>query len=438
MKNKFFIKTMGCQMNEYDSDLIGQELVANGWEKTDKIDNADLVIINTCTVRKKPEHKAYSLIGRVLSMKRKNPDMVIAVIGCLVQHKKSYIMDRFPDIDMIIGPREVVRFLEYLKEVYTKKKRVISICLNTPLKSPPFVKGYFRGKVTAYVSIMQGCNNFCSYCIVPYVRGREISRPVNEILQEVEFLVSEGIKEITLLGQNVNSYKWDDLDFASLLEKISKIRGLLRLRFTTSHPKDLSERLILCFGELENLCPHIHLPFQAGSNKILSLMRRNYTREKYLELIDKLRHIRPDISITSDVMVGFPGETEDDFYDTIDLIKKVEFDNLYSFKYSDRPGTPAEKMQNKVDEKEKLARLIQLQSIQKDITLKKNKSLEGKEVEILVEGLSKKGDQFTGRTPTNKIVNFDGNINMIGKIVKVQIVQSFANSLVGSFTKNVR
>jgi tRNA-2-methylthio-N6-dimethylallyladenosine synthase len=282
---------------------------------------------------------------------------------------------------------------------------------------------------------MEGCNNFCSYCIVPYVRGREISRPPDEILAEVENLLLEGIKEITLLGQNVNSYLWEGerkkWEFPALLHELSRLTELLRLRFTTSHPKDLSDDLIHSFHYIENLCPHIHLPFQAGSNRILKLMRRGYTRERYLELIDKLRRVNPDIAITSDVMVGFPGESDKDFEMTLDLIRRVEFDSLFSFKYSDRKGTSAEKMDGKIDEIVKASRLNVLQDLQKRITLKRNKALEGRQLEVLVEGYSKRGGQLTGRTASHKVVNFISNNSKIGSLYTVTIKQSFLNSLWG-------
>jgi len=436
-RRKFFIKTMGCQMNEYDSDLMAQDLILMGWERAEDMNEADLIIVNTCTVREKPEHKAYSFIGRAIAVKKRRPAAVVAVTGCLAQQRKEEIIERFPEVDMVVGAREVVNFSDYLKELLSSQKKIVATCLDTSLRMPALVRGFFKGKVTAYVSIMQGCNNFCSYCIVPYVRGREISRPVDEILKEIEFLISEGVREITLLGQNVNSYKWKDIDFPKLLREVSKIRNLWRLRFTTSHPKDLSDELIKCFEELDNLCSHMHLPFQSGSNRILRLMNRNYTREKYVELVDKLRKARPDIAITADVMVGFPGETEKDFLDTIDLIKRVEFDGLFSFKYTDRPGTRAEKMKDKVDEREKGRRLEILQKIQKEITLKKNKKLEGKEVEVLVEGYSKRGNMFMGRTSTNKIVNFYCNFNAIGNLVKVKVEEAFANSLRGRYVSTV-
>ncbi len=437
-RKRFFIKTMGCQMNEYDSDLMAQDLILMGWERIEDMKEADLIIVNTCTVREKPEHKAYSFIGRAIAVKKRRPGTIVAVTGCLAQQRKEEIIERFPEVDMVVGAREVVNFSDYLREIIFSQKKIVATCLDIPLRMPALVRGFFKGKVTAYVSIMQGCNNFCSYCIVPYVRGREISRPMDEILREIEFLISEGVREITLLGQNVNSYRWKDIDFPKLLREVSKIKDLWRLRFTTSHPKDLSDELIKCFEELDNLCSHMHLPFQSGSNRILRLMNRHYTREKYMEFIDKLRKARPEIAITADVMVGFPGETEKDFLDTIDLIKRVEFDGLFSFKYTDRPGTRAEKMKDKVDEKEKGRRLEILQRIQKEITLKKNKQLEGKEVEVLVEGYSKRGNMFMGRTSTNKIVNFSCDFNVIGDLVKVKVEEAFTNSLRGRYVDTVK
>jgi tRNA-2-methylthio-N6-dimethylallyladenosine synthase len=305
--------------------------------------------------------------------------------------------------------------------------------------SPERHNGYFKGRVKGYISIMEGCNNFCSYCIVPYVRGKEVSRSSQEIIKEVRSLVSQGIKEITLLGQNVNSYssaERENVNFPMLLRMLSGLDGLIRIRFTTSHPKDLSIDLIDCFKDLPHLCPHIHLPFQSGSNSILKMMNRGYTREEYIGLVSKLRNIRPDFAITSDVMVGFPGESENDFQMTLDLIKKIEFDNLFSFKYSDRKGTLSEKMDCKIDEDEKTSRLLILQSIQKEITLQRNKNHIGKVEDVLVEGESKKGGQFTGRTETNKIVNFYFNINIIGRLVKVIIKRALINSLQGALIKD--
>jgi tRNA-2-methylthio-N6-dimethylallyladenosine synthase len=430
----FYIRTMGCQMNEYDSDFLAQSLINSGFSRVYDPKAAHLILINTCTVRAKPEQKALSLLGRMSEIKKRKPGVILGVVGCLAQQKGPDLMKRFPRLDFVMGPRELGRIQTIIKSIQGHGRRIVAMNLETsPLKSIRCM-GYFSGRVTGYISIMEGCNNFCSYCIVPFVRGREISRPPRNILIEAKKLISDGIKEITLLGQNVNSYLWGGgqrWNFVSLLRELDKIDGLLRLRFTTSHPKDLSDQLIQSFRDMDKLCPHIHLPFQAGSNPVLERMRRGYTREKYIDLTKKLRAIRPDIGITSDVMVGFPGESEEDFEMTIDLIKKVQFDALFSFKYSDRKGTFAEKMTGKVNEAEKSSRLRTLQNLQKQITLQKNRAFDGKLAEVLVEGFSKRGGQLTGRTGSNKIVNFKCNTNYIGKLVTVKIKQCFVNSLGG-------
>lgn len=439
MSKSFFITTLGCQMNQYDSDILAQALIHKGYFPADHPKRADLILINTCAVRAKPEHKAYSLLGRMSAIKSKRPGTILGIAGCLAQKEGSSLMERFPLLDLVLGPREVGRIKEILAEMEAQGEKVVATDLHHAPPNPMECPGYFKGRVSGYVSIMEGCNNFCSYCVVPYVRGREVSRSPDEILKESEALTRQGVREITLIGQNVNSYKWgrgDQQDFPFLLREIARLEGLLRIRFTTSHPKDLSKKLIQSFGQISNLCPHIHLPFQAGSNKVLRDMQRGYTREDYFELIDRLRAVRPDIAITSDVMVGFPAESRQDFEMTLDLIERVQFDSLFSFKYSDRKGTPAEAMGHKIEENEKASRLTELQNLQRQITLNKNKELEGKDVEVLVEGHSKRGSQLSGRTGTNKIVNFNGHHNMLGKLVKVTINRGLMNSLLGVIQKN--
>lgn len=421
-------------MNEYDSDFLAQSMIKSGFSRVHDPIFADLILINTCTVRAKPEQKAFSLLGRMSEIKKIKPGLILGVVGCLAQQKGPELLKRFPHIDLVMGPRELGRIQDVLRRVHENGKKVVATNLKPVPPEPLHCTGYFRGKITGYISIMEGCNNFCSYCIVPFVRGREVSRPPEDILFEAKNLIDEGVKEITLLGQNVNSYQWEGEEkwnLVSLVRELDKIDGLLRLRFTTSHPKDLSNQLAQCFKDIDKLCPHIHLPFQAGSNPILERMRRGYTQENYIELTEKLRVIRPDIGITSDVMVGFPGESKKDFEMTLDLIKKVQFDALFSFKYSDRKGTFAEKMTDKVDEAEKSARLSTLQSLQKQITLKKNRALDGKSVEVLAEGFSKRGGQLTGRTGSNKVVNFVCDTTYIGKLVTVTIKHCFINSLRG-------
>ncbi len=421
-------------MNEYDSDVVAQMLTGAGLVRVYDPKTADIILVNTCVVRAKPEHKAYSSLGRMSVIKRKRPDVIMGVLGCMAQKSGGDLIKKFPLLDLVIGPKEIGSIMDFIEGVLINRKKIVAISLEPMPSSYNKCSGYFNGRVTGYISIMQGCNNFCSYCIVPFVRGREVCRSPNDIMSETKQLVSEGIKEITLLGQNVNSYCWKDNKkegFPSLLRKLAAIKGLLRLRFTTSHPKDLSNELIRCFAEIDNLCSHLHLPFQAGSNSVLENMRRGYTREWYLDLIFKLRETCPDITITSDVMVGFPGESAKDFDMTLDLVEKAQFDSLFSFKYSDRDGTLAKQMGNKIDEGEKARRLRILQDLQRNITIRKNRALEGKCLEVLVEGSSKKGKLSTGRTKGNKIVNFTVNNNVVGELINVLIKNSSANSLSG-------
>lgn len=436
MRRRFYIQTMGCQMNVHDSDFLSQCLLHAGYVPAERPEEADVILANTCVVRAKPEQKAYSFLGRASAVKASDPSKFIGIVGCLAQMKGEQLLKRFPLLDLIMGPRELSRFPDVVKQMDRPHGKTVATRLDLapPCHDPE--QGCFQNGATGYISVMEGCNNFCSYCIVPYVRGREISRDPDQIMAEAIRLIDRGIKEITLLGQNVNSYVWkapgrQRLNFPGLLRQVSQLKGLLRLRFVTSHPKDLSDELISCFAEIENLCPHIHLPFQAGSNRILQLMGRGYARKDYLRLIQKLRKIRPDIAITSDVMVGFPGETDQDFQDTLDLIRQVRFDSLFSFKYSDRKGTAADQMDGKVDELTKTSRLHDLQDVQQRITLEKNKGLEGQETVVLVEGRSKRGGQSTGRTGSHKVVNFPGDSWEIGSLVKVLIKRAFLNSLRG-------
>ncbi len=429
MYRTFYIKTIGCQMNEYDSDYLARSLINTGCVPVDDPTNADIILINTCAVRAKPEQKAASFLGRMIAIKKKKPDTILCIAGCMAQQEGTNFFKRFPQLDLILGPRELDRFPDLISRIDVNREKIVATNLKSAPPPPIYTRNYFKGNVSGFVSIMEGCNNFCTYCVVPYVRGREISRSPEDIIAEIKDMLSNGIKDITFLGQNVISYNFANYDFVTLLRKVNKIEGLLRLRFTTSHPKDLSDGIIECFQDINKLCPHIHLPFQAGSNEILKRMKRGYTREQYLGLISKLRKVEPDIAITSDVMVGFPGESRDDFEMTLDLIRQVQFDNLFSFIYSDRKGTLADRMKDKVDKKEKSFRLESLQNLQKKITFNKNRGLQDKKVEVLVEGHSKKGDQMSGRTRTNKIVNFTGIACKTGDIVEVTVKECFFNSL---------
>jgi tRNA-2-methylthio-N6-dimethylallyladenosine synthase len=429
MQKRVYIETYGCQMNEHDSEQILRLLEGSRYSETKEAKEADLILINTCSVREKPEHKVYSALGRFKRFKDEK-GTIIGVAGCVAQQEGDRLLDRVPYLDMVIGTHAIPMLPQLLQRLEVSGERVCEISFDQDGK-------YFEvilppkplDKVKSYVTIMQGCDHFCSFCIVPYVRGREKSRSSQEIIEEVKHLTEMGVKEICLLGQNVNGYGRgleEEISFSELLEGINGIEGIERIRFTTSHPKDLSEELIQAFSRLEKLCEHIHLPFQSGSNKILKTMHRGYTKESYLEKIDRLKEICPPIAITTDVMVGFPGEEEKDFEETLDLVQKVQFDDLFSFKYSPRKGTRAFQFQDKVEEKVKQERLSILQEIQKGITLQKNQELEGCVEEVLVEGRSKQsGQDVTGRTRSNKIVNFKGDLDLVGKLVAVQITKAY-------------
>jgi tRNA-2-methylthio-N6-dimethylallyladenosine synthase len=435
MKRLFYIATMGCQMNENDSDILSQYLINYGFNPSPDQDQADLIIINTCTIREKAQQKAFSLLGRMLILKEERPDIILGIMGCIAQQEGPALLKKYPGIDLVLGTRELSKLPEFLDRIINKNERIVATDLSIN-QSVPVVSGeYYKGRLKSFISIMDGCNNFCTYCIVPFVRGREKSRPADDIIFQANQLALQGVKEITLLGQNVNSYyspEGNEINFPHLLSMLSKIDGIKRIRFTTSHPKDLSDGLIDCFKDLNKLCPHIHLPFQSGSDRILKLMNRRYKVEDYVDRVNKLKNVRPDLAVTSDVIVGFPGESEDDFKMTLDLLDKIEFDNLFSFKYSDRDGTAAAKMSEKISENIKLDRLNILQEKQKGITLKKNKFLESKEIEVLVEGYSKKGGQLTGRSPCNKVINFVSENILIGDLVNVIVKKAFLNSLQGS------
>jgi tRNA-2-methylthio-N6-dimethylallyladenosine synthase len=437
LKKKYFIQTFGCQMNVRESEQIAVLLDNAGHECTDHVGSADYVILNTCSVREKAAQKVYSQLGRLKDLKKNNPRLIIGVGGCLAQQWGGDFLKKAPHLDMVVGTRNLHRFPDLINIVETAHSQVVETesCEANTLSENYIPAIPRKGQVSAFVSIMQGCDNFCSYCIVPFLRGREKSREPTDIIAEVEQLASHGIKEVTLLGQNVNSYGKNlqkRINFAGLLKKINNISGIQRIRFTTSHPKDLSHELIRCFEEINKLCEHIHLPVQSGSNKILQHMNRGYTREEYIKKIGMLREVKPDISITSDMIVGFPGETDHDFQKTIDLMENVKFDNLFSFKYSERAGTVAADLDNKVNERIKSERLVFLQSLQESHTLEINNTSEGKVMDVLVEGRSKNSSvELMGRTRTNKIVNFKGSPLIKGEIVPVLINKAYQHSFHG-------
>ncbi|MCX7873109.1 MAG: tRNA (N6-isopentenyl adenosine(37)-C2)-methylthiotransferase MiaB [Caldimicrobium sp.] len=444
MMKKLYIKTFGCQMNEKDSEQV-RILLEDSYVKTENPEEADLILINTCSVREKPEHKLYSEIGRFKKYKLKKPDLIIGVMGCVAQQEGQALLQRFPYLDLVLGTQGFYSIRSALEIIKEKGSPVIFTDLKENFEIP-LVLSKSKGvrRVKAFVTIMQGCDNFCTYCIVPYVRGREISRAPEDILKEAEELVvKEGVREITLLGQNVNSYGLKERgypDFAELLDLISQIEGLWRIRFTTSHPKDLSEKLIKVLSENPKVCKHIHLPLQAGSNRILKRMNRKYTKEEYLEKVSLLRNYCPEIAITSDIIVGFPGETEEDFEETLEMMKIVQFQEVFSFKYSDRPFTLARKYPDKVPSEVKEERLRRVHSLQEAITKSIYESYIGKEVEVLVEGRSEKDpNKLTGRTSTNIVVNFSSpRLDLIGALVKVKIVEAGKHSLRGQYVESLR
>ena len=437
----FYIHTFGCQMNVYDSEQISNILLAKGYIEASSMQSADIIILNTCTIREKAQQKVYSLLGRISRYKSKNPDIIIAVGGCVAQQEEYKIQKKLPFVNIVFGTHSITK-LPYLIEDITKlkKKKLIDTNFTNNIDDFEFpgIK-YFKKNLIGFVTIMRGCNNYCSYCVVPYVRGREMSRKPEDIVNEIKTKVQNGLKEVILLGQNVNSYGlYESCSFADLLYKINKIEGLQRIRFTTSHPKDISNDLIKAYGEVEKLCDHIHLPVQSGSDKILKKMNRKYLRKDYLKHIELLRKVRKNISISSDFIVGFPGEDETDFNHSISLIKEVGYDSIFAFKYSDRSLAPSSKYSPKIDEKTKASRLELLLNIQSNITKKKYASLVNTNQKVLVEGMSKKRQgQWTGRTSGNIIVNFTGQditYDITGEIVNVFINEACSHSLRGMHT----
>jgi len=438
-ERQVYIETFGCQMNERDSEIMAQKLREAAYTTTPDPATADLVVVNTCSIREKAEQKAYSLLGRLKRMKAKRPEMVIAVAGCVAQQDGQHLFDRMPFVDIVVGPQKIYQLPLLVDSVRLNRKPQLSTELDSDFSIPSFLPSVDENcSYKKFVTIMQGCNNFCTYCIVPFTRGREISRPMGDILAEVSSLVEQGVKEVTLLGQNVNSYGQnlggdDPHTFPELLRAVSKITGLERLRFTTSHPKDLSEELMQCFAEIESLCPHFHLPVQSGSDRILKRMNRKYTIKSYLEKVKRLRQYRPDIAITTDIIVGFPGEADDDFEATMALIEAVRYHGAFSFKYSDRPNTKASQFTDKVPDEVKSSRLTRLQTRQEEISLEKNQEDVGKRFSVMVEGESKNASgQWSGRTNTNQIVNFycDSQLHP-GQMLDVLIEEACKNSLRG-------
>jgi len=439
-------------MNERDSEIIEQLIAQIGYITVSSIETADLVILNTCSIRAKAEQKVFSLLGMLRKQKEKNSDLIIAVCGCVAQQEGNSIFKRMPHVDIVVGTQQIYHLPDMLLRLQQQKStREISCNLETDFTIPPFQKLFKESDRTPpphspyefkkFVTIMQGCNNYCSYCVVPSTRGREISRPVVDILEEVNLLVQRGVKEITLLGQNVNSYGCTntvadaDTGFADLLRLVAQVNGVERLRFTSSNPQDLSANLMQCFKDLDNLCPHFHLPAQSGSNEVLKRMHRKYTRELYLEKVADLLAHCPDIALSTDIIVGFPGETDSDFEQTMDLLREVRYHSSFSFKYSDRPNTRSAHFENKIEESVKAERLQRFQNLQDQISLERNQELVGKTVEVMVEKVHE--DSVQSRTDTNHIVHFAPTSPCtLGDKVYVTLTHAGKHSLNGELSTN--
>jgi len=436
-RETFFIETFGCQMNDRDSEIMAQ-LLSDAYQPALNAEQADVVLVNTCSIRQKAEQKAMSLLGCLKLLKKKKPGMVIGVVGCVAQQEGEALLARLPYVDLVMGTQNIYNLPVLLNEIICDHKKIAAVEQSSAFEIPPYLPNMEQGPHhKRFVTIMQGCNNFCTYCVVPYTRGREVSRKFQDILSEARHLVEHGVKEITLLGQNVNSYGRDMRDgqtFADLLRAVAEIKGLQRLRFTTSNPRDLNDELISCFAELDLLCPHFHLPVQSGSNMVLKSMNRHYTIETYLDLVKRLRAARPDIALTTDIIVGFPGETEEDFQATMDLVANIRYHGAYSFKYSDRPQAKSVSFAGKLAEDVKGERLAGLQKRINRIVLERNHEYIGKIEQVMVEGKSRaQHDQWSGRTGSNHIVNFTANQALQpGQIVTVEITEACLHSLRGT------
>ena len=438
-KKRVYIRTFGCQMNAYDTGKMKALLAKDGYEPTEEMADADLVIVNTCSVREKPEHKLHSFLGEARRIKRqRGTPMTLAVSGCVAQQEGQKLLDRYRDLDLVFGPDAVPSISQLVKG--TKQGQVLD---TTFLDAADYVFASeldpdASGHIGAFVTIQKGCDNKCTFCIVPATRGPEVSRPSEQILDEVRGLVTKGVVEITLIGQNVNSYGLKvagERTFAQLLYAVADIPGVERIRYTTSHPRDMGLDVVQAYRDLPQLTSHLHLPVQSGADRILRKMKRYYTRKRYLDLVDRLRDARPDIVLSTDFIVGFPGETDAEFEDTMTLLDAVRFHSSYSFKYSQRPDTPALRFIDRgidVEPAVSSARLTRLQLRQREIGQEENRSLEGEVLDVLVEGPSRHDEGvICGRTSTYKTINFPGSLSLVGKTVPVVVTRGFTNSLRG-------
>lgn len=440
-KATYYITTLGCQMNAHDSEKLAGILAGAGFTESSREETADLVVYNTCCVRENAELKVYGRLGYLKNYKKKRPDMKIALCGCMMQESQviEKIQKSYPWVDLVFGTHNLYRFAELLESAYDSRGQILDIW-DEPGDIVEDLPSIRKASFKASVNIMYGCNNFCTYCIVPYVRGRERSRDPEEILKEIRQLASEGVKEVQLLGQNVNSYGKtlaNPMSFAQLLYKVSEVEGIRRIRFMTSHPKDLSPELIEAMRDCPKVCPHFHLPLQSGSSRLLGLMNRHYTKEQYLDIVRRLREAVPEIAVTTDIIVGFPGESREDFLETLEVVRRAQFDNAFTFIYSRREGTPAARMENQVPEKEAKANFEELLAVLKEVIDERNTRLLGRTMQVLVEDKSHNDpSMMTGRSETNHLVHFTGAPDLIGQIVPVTITDQMTYYLAGTLQKD--
>ncbi|RMF19694.1 MAG: tRNA (N6-isopentenyl adenosine(37)-C2)-methylthiotransferase MiaB [Gammaproteobacteria bacterium] len=445
MKQKLYIKTHGCQMNEYDSARMADLLkVSHEVELTDNPEEADILLLNTCSIREKAQEKVFHQLGRWKELKAKNPDLVIGVGGCVASQEGEAIRERAPYVDMVFGPQTLHRLPKFVDATKQNHIPVVDISFPEIEKFDALPKPSSDG-ASAFVSVMEGCSKYCTFCVVPYTRGEEVSRPVEDVLDEVRHLASQGVREINLLGQNVNAYQgetWDGdtADLAELITYVAGIDGIDRIRFTTSHPVEFTDSLIDVYEQVPELVSHLHLPVQSGSNRILAAMKRGHTREEYLDKINRIKAARPGISLSSDFIVGFPGETDEDFEDTMNLIAEVGFDVSFSFIYSKRPGTPASELEDNVSDEVKKQRLQILQDRINQQAYQISRRMVGNVERVLVTGPSKKNpDEFQARTENNRVVNFASeDRDIVGHFVDVRITEAFPNSLRGERIDHVK
>lgn len=430
---KIFLETFGCQMNEYDSELIRSILLSHQHEFTNGLANAEAVLLNTCAIRENAHQKIYHRLDELKGLKKRGRDIVVGVLGCMAQNLREELAGRAPVVDIVAGPDSYKRLPQMLASVREQGTRGFDFSLSEFETYSDIAPQRVPG-VNAWVAIMRGCDNFCTFCVVPYTRGRERSRKPENIVDEVHRIAAEGFKQVTLLGQNVNSYRYEDRDFADLMQMVAAVPGIRRVRFTSPHPKDFPRKLLRAMATNERLCKHIHLPLQAGSDRVLERMNRTYTKQEFLDLVDEIRELVPQASLTTDIIAGFCGETAEDFAETVDVVQKVEFDSAFIFKYSERKNTiAARKFRDDVPEEVKTQRVMVLNEIQREISLRRNQAEIGKVFEVLVEEPSKKNPrEWLGRTDHNKGVVFSDDAAKAGDFVKVRITAAGTNTLKGT------